>query len=454
MRRALAGVIVGLLTIGLAMAQQEAQEQVQEEATQDTGPLGDSVEDTGDTAPPEDREQPAEDTAQDPAEDPAEDDPVEDTGDSGEDPDRDPCEGLGLFVGDLVFSTQKALDVFGRDYSAVRGDLRIVGGEIQNVDALDCLIEVDGDLTLAAQPEQAPLDRLERVSGALRVIQTPITSLSLPVLSSVGSLEIEANPGLTSVSAPALVRLGSLVLTQNPRLERVDLPPMELPEGLAISKTALRHPPRTRSAGRIALEANPRMVSLEGLEGIQATSELILSDNLALRSLAGLSDLVVVTGELFLRDNGVADLADLAQLTVVGNLSVLDHGSLNSLGLPALAVVGELRLERNAVLGVVDLPHLTRAGRLVVKECPALVAFVLPELLRSALELRGLRNLSSLEGLDSLRLAEEVVLVGNERLGDVSALHGARIEALQVEGNRKLSEREVDALRLATQAPE
>lgn len=440
MRRVLAGSVVGLLTIGLAIAQ--------DQLVQDSGIPDEEL--LQDTAPPESLlpELP-EDTA------PPLDSPKDtgDTADTGEELDRDPCEGLGLFVGDLVFSTQRALDAFGADYSAVRGDLRIVGGEIQDLSALDCLIEVDGDFTLGAQPEEAPLDRLERVSGALRIIQTPIASVSLPALIQVGSLEVEANPALTGLSAPGLVQLKALVLTQNPRLTQVELPPLDLSEGLAISKTALRHPPRTRSASRIALEGNPSMVGVDGLEGIQSTSELVLTDNPSLRSLAGLSDLVVVTGELFLRDNGLVDLSDLAQLTVVGNLSVMDHGSLSSLAMPSLMVVGELRAERNALLGTLDLPHLTRASRLVVKECPALVAFGLPELLRSGLELRGLRNLSSLEGLESLLIADEVVLVGNERLSDVTALHQARIEVLEVDSNRKLREKEVEALRLATQGP-
>ncbi len=448
MHRWLAGVLLGALTVGLAIAQDTGLPA--DSPPEDTQPPESLLADTGDSGdttpvdPMDSQPTPIDDSQM----------PPEDTGDTAVEPEGDPCEDLGLFAGDLVISSQRALDEFGLEYNAIRGDLRVIGGEIQDISALDCLVSVEGSFTLSAQPEQAPLDRLERVTGALRVVQTPLAELSLPALVEAGSLEVEATPGLARISAPSLNRLDALVLTEDPKLSTLELPPLSLSEGLAISRTALTRPPVVTSATSIALEDNPALSSLEPLSSIVWTSELVLAGNPRLRSLAGLGQLAVVQGELFLRSNGLVDLAELRSLIVAGNVSVLDHPNLTGLGMPSLTVTKELRVVRNALQASLDLPELTRLDRLVVGECPALVELLLPSLLRSSLELRGLRSLETLDGLSALVLADEVVLTGNERLDDVTALHGTQISTLTVEDNRKLRSREVDALRDATQVPD
>ena len=72
--------------------------------------------------------------------------------------------------------------------------------------------------------------------------------------------------------------------------------------------------------------------------------------------------------------------------------------------------------------------------------------FDLPSLLRSSLDLRGLRNLQTLDGL-VLLVADEVTLNGNSSLKDVSALNEARIGTLNAANNRKLKEKDLAPLR-------
>ena len=95
----------------------------------------------------------------------------------------------------------------------------------------------------------------------------------------------------------------------------------------------------------------------------------------------------------------------------------------------------------------IDAPELTRLKTLVVKECPSFVTFDVPSLLRSSVELRGLRSLQRLDGL-ALLVADEVTLNGNSSLKDVSALNEARIGALTAENNKKLKESDLAPLRL------
>ena len=431
MQRWLAGILIAGLTMGLAVAQ-EFEDADTAVPVHDTAPVDSMLDDTGDTAVIEDTMLP-EDTAE----------PL-DSEDTPEDTaELDPCEGLGLFVGDLVFSTQRALDAFGNDYDRVNGDLRVVGGEIQDLSPLDCLAEVEGDFTLSAQGEVAPLERLTRVGGALRVIQTPMAELDLPALVTAQSLEVEANPGLTSIAAP-LLSTRAVVLSQMPKLTRLELPLQALPDGLVMTKTGLSKPPEALVAGRIVLEDNPRLRDLSPLAAVGATDEFVVSQNPALTSI-DLPNLAVVRGEMFIRDNGLTDLSGLASLAVAGNVSVLDHSAMTRVGLPALVVTGELRVERNAVLATLDLPELTRVVRLLVKECPALVAFGLPNWLRGSLDLRGLRSLTSLEGLVLLSV-DEVVLKGNSALKDVSALESARVGRVEAEGNKKLKPAQLERL--------
>jgi hypothetical protein len=434
MQRWLAGILIAGLTMGLAVAQ-EFEDADTAAPEDDTAPVDSMLEDTGDTgdtAAVEDTML-SEDTGE----------PAEDTGDTGDTAEIDPCEGLGLFVGDLVFSTQRALDAFGNDYDRVNGDLRVVGGEIQDLSPLDCLAEVEGDFTLSAQGEVAPLERLTRVGGAFRVIQTPMAELHLPALITAQSLEVEANPGLTSIDAP-LLSTRAVVLSQMPKLTRLNLPLQALPDGLVMTKTGLSKPPEALVAGRIVLEENPRLRDLSPLAAVGATDELVVSQNPSLTSI-DLPNLAVVRGELFIRDNGLRDMSGLSSLAVAGNVSVLDHASMTRVGLPALVVTGELRVERNAVLGSLDLDELTRVDRLLVKECPSFVAFGLPQWVKGSLELTGLRSLTSLDGLVLLSM-DEVVLKGNSALKDISALEAARVGRVEAEGNKKLKPAQLERL--------
>jgi hypothetical protein len=162
-----------------------------------------------------------------------------------------------------------------------------------------------------------------------------ITSLDLPALETVtNDIWVSNQSALTRVSLPALTTSGSLRLRDNPALTDVELPALEDVVG-------------TFSVGS------------------QSGSALDVRNNNALVDLY-LPSLTGTTGQLYVLDNDALEtvdapayLASTAFNASVGHgVAVLANDVLQRLSLPSLQTAGDVFVQNNGVLADLDLPAL------------------------------------------------------------------------------------------------
>ena len=160
----------------------------------------------------------------------------------------------------------------------IRGDLAIVGSNLEGLAALHTLRVVSGTLTIADNPNLSGLEGLDR-------------------LASVGALEIRNNPELTSLS-------GLEGLT---RLER-----------LTLDRTALYSTSgldNLREVDELEVTNNARLIDLGGLSGVVNARSVRIQQNPRLCGKLGLlADLERVEGELRVEDNLGLSFEDIARL--------------------------------------------------------------------------------------------------------------------------------------------
>lgn len=224
----------------------------------------------------------------------------------------------------------------------VRGNLLIVSDTLVEPIGDPALVEVTGDLGVAfnAQLQGLALPNLKIVGGSLDVGggNSAMQELSLPALTSVGSLILSLNTGVGRVELPALTSVGSSVQVGfNTGVGRVDLPVL------------------TRVGGDVLITGNT---------GLAAVS---------------LPALTAVTGYLDVTFNEGLEALDLrAVASVQDSLHVEWNGGLTAVSFPALASVAQIRVVDNAALGILSLPALESTdgfyvyGNPVLPECQPL----------------------------------------------------------------------------------
>lgn len=160
----------------------------------------------------------------------------------------------------------------------IRGDLAVIGSNLESLDALHTLRVVSGTLTIADNPNLANLEGLDR-------------------LSSVGELEIRNSPELTSLSGlEGLTRLDRLTLDRT---------------GL-FSTSGLDN---LREIDELEVTNNARLIDLGGLSGVVNARSVRIQQNPRLCGKLGLlSDLERVEDELRVEDNGGLSFEDVARL--------------------------------------------------------------------------------------------------------------------------------------------
>jgi hypothetical protein len=165
-------------------------------------------------------------------------------------------------------------------------------------------------------------------------------------------------------------------------------------------------------SGGVSLHDNEALSSLAGLESVSSAAGLDLSEN-AVVSLAPIANMEV-TGDVHLSEQALTSLAGLwIGKSASGDLTVFDCDALETL---------------EGVVVPAELP-----GRLLVGDNAALVSLV---------------------GLDALRRVEQLELVDNATLSDVTALHGLeRVDnSIWIYGNPMLADADIRALVEAIEA--
>ena len=196
-------------------------------------------------------------------------------------------------TGDVMLSTQAAVDNFPAGCAVISGNLTVSAGAITDLSPLKDITEVTGRVLLFDLPQLgslAGLDGLTTVGQSLRVSRcdglTDLTGLG-GLSSATSFLEFDNNAGLTSVDGVggSMTLDGRLIIEDNPLLQNLN--------GLA-GLTQI-------GSSTLELSDNASLVDISGLDGIDPASivNLIVVGNTAL----GTCDVTVVCDYLADADN-------------------------------------------------------------------------------------------------------------------------------------------------------
>lgn len=210
----------------------------------------------------------------------------------------------------IELTTQSDIDSFPQKFvgcDSIYGDLTISGADITNVDSLQQLSYIGGNLF---------------ITGNLNLI-------SLKGLSNItvvdGSLSIASNDSLTTISGLHNVEevLGDFALKGNPLLDSLSN------ETFAIDTIW----------GNLQITNNDHLKSINSLIGIGYINSIEITNNRLLSSLIGLEGITSLKGHLDIGNNtslthleGLESLSNIGEyLTVYGNKTLVDLNALNSL---------------------------------------------------------------------------------------------------------------------------
>ncbi len=203
--------------------------------------------------------------------------------------------------GDLTLNNQEGIDTFS--YRVISGNLNIqeiIGGNIMNLDSLESLIAIGGNLNISSNPSLmslSGLDSLTELGGDLNILfNSSLTSLrGFSSLTEIGGyLYIESNGSLASLSG-----LGSL----------------------------------TEIGGYLTIQFNGSLTSLRGLDSLTEIGGYVtIQSNDSLTSLRGFSSLTEIGGYLSIFSNAsFTSLRGLGSLTEIGGfLSIFNNAFLTN----------------------------------------------------------------------------------------------------------------------------
>jgi hypothetical protein len=161
------------------------------------------------------------------------------------------------------------------------------------------------------------------VTGTLAFEGTDLTSVNLPVLTTVGALIVKSNTALTNFSLPALTTVGDLSVIGNAALTTFNLPAL------------------TTGGGTLEVTGNAALTSL---------------------SLPALTSVFI----LYVTGNSALASSSLPALTTVSSyLNVANNPALTSLTLPALTTAAGVDLSGNAGLVIVNVPALKKVSNVL-----------------------------------------------------------------------------------------
>ncbi len=200
-----------------------------------------------------------------------------------------------------------------------------------DLDALTCVVRIAGDLTITcpACTNLQPLEYLAEISGDLRIADSHalVDATGLGRLATVNDVEIQNNDSLESlVGFGPVTNVSWLLITGNAKLESL--------EGLGHLRSGywmiIRHNPvlaelrglhnLVNVSRELAITYNDALASVEGLNSLATVHTLNISQTPLLSDLRGLESLTRVTRELILSFNvALASLAGLENLTEVAS---------------------------------------------------------------------------------------------------------------------------------------
>ncbi len=330
---------------------------------------------------------------------------------------------IDFIDGDLTISGEDIINLEGLNIvKAIGGDLKIIGNEnLIDLEGLESLSEILGKLEVIDNPKLSVLKGLNNVFyiGGMEISQnnslTDLTGLnSLESTSPDGIIRISNNPNFESFNGlNALSRIeGNLSIEENDRLRSFD--------GLDS----------IRFIGGLSIYRNDSLVDLEGLEsvisignaeipwwiGYDRTGMAIIS-NPSLQTLKGLGNVSSISGSIFVEQNkALLSFDELNIANVGGGINISENLHLQNLdGLDGLYSIGSF-------FGGFDLNERPVSNSLTINSNPELN------------DLNGLRNIS--------RVAGDIYIASNTKMTSLEALHQIdpfTIDGLVILNNQMLS---------------
>ncbi|SDG18110.1 Por secretion system C-terminal sorting domain-containing protein [Dyadobacter soli] len=245
--------------------------------------------------------------------------------------------------GNFRFTYQEDVDDFGTRYAnctnITLNDVTINGFYITNLDALNDIVKIEGNLNIWFNPLLNNLNGLSNITsiGTLSIQGNEsldstglsglgnVTSVGqlnvfdnsvLPNLSGLGNLasitgllDIEDNPALTSLGLSKLESIGDLYVSENPALTDFDLSGLKsirenffVASNSALSRFGLN---KLESIGiSFRVSGNPSLTSLDSLTALTSVGKIHVSGNSQLASITALNNI---------------DLSAISALTITSN---------------------------------------------------------------------------------------------------------------------------------------
>jgi hypothetical protein len=259
----------------------------------------------------------------------------------------------------IIFSTQAEIDNFqtnNPNCTEIEGDVEINGDDITNLNGLNIVTSIGGELRIASNQILANLTGLDNVTfigGDLNIwLNSALTSLTgLDNMTSVGGdLFIGTNPALTSLmgldnvtSIGGYLRISTgwgVLLTSLTGLDNVTSIGGDLRIYANQALTSLTGLDNVTSVGGglfigdYNYIGNPNLISLTGLEGLTSIGgDLLIRYNESLTSLTGLEGLISIGGYLeIMYNDALSSLTGLDNVTSInGDLEISSNDALTSL---------------------------------------------------------------------------------------------------------------------------
>lgn len=318
----------------------------------------------------------------------------------------------------------------------VRGDLKILETALVDLQGLENLRGIEGDLHISSNDELTSITQLsgmEEINGILTFDHNPlVTDLSaFDGLAGINDLRVSQNTGLESLFDMSNVQdLARFYINGNNGLRSLNGPSPARIESLWISHNHvlndLKGLENTTQINRLVIQANNRLRSVEGLDNLSS-----LTDSLVLRSNPELIDL-----------NGMGYLQTGPEyLSVHSNpkLESIDRFRMRSDSRPALAwITGNTELSGLEPLkGLEKIQGLSSILNGQIEDLSDLSDLKEAEFL----EIGAQFNLVDLRGLEQLESLRSFYLSGNQELVNLDALSGLKqVSQFEIKRNPKLTD--------------
>jgi hypothetical protein len=228
----------------------------------------------------------------------------------------------------ITFSSQAEIDSFQINYpncTEIEGDVLITGFDIANLNGLNNLTHIEGQLSIIFNNsliDLSGLNHIMTINGGLRIINNPVltTLTALSNLSTInGTLGISYNASLTTLSG----------------LENLtgDIFEISISGNDALCNLAALNN-ITYIEEFLWISNNDNLTNLSGLNNLTSVGELLIDDNDALPDMTGLNHLTFIEDHVWIRDNdALTSLNGAENLTFIvgGFISVGENPVLVSL---------------------------------------------------------------------------------------------------------------------------